>query len=114
MLRLWRVLLASATLAGCAHELPFERPQPNMVWLRVDGQRGAGNPALAQQFEADQTACFGGAPSDNERTQPADAAVKDCMAKRGYIQVAENQAEAKSQELAAANGQRPLPASLSR
>jgi hypothetical protein len=36
------------------------------------------------------------------------------MAEKGYIQVAEDQAEAKSQELAAINDHRQAPGSLSR
>ena len=109
MLRIGRVLLASATLAGCAYEL--SQPQPKMVWLRLDGQRGAGNPVLTQQFE---TICLGKVQQENERSQSVDAVAKACMAEKGYIQVPEDQAEAKSQELAAINAQRQAPASPSR
>jgi hypothetical protein len=85
-----------------------------MVWLRLDGQRGAGNPVLTQQFETNLTICFGKVQQDNERSQPVDAVTKTCMADKGYIQVPEDQAEAKSQELAAINAQRQAPASHSR
>ena len=102
------VLLASAMLAGCATEPP--QPQSQMVWLRLDGQRGAGNPALTQKFEADRKICFGTAQSGNE----VDAAAKSCMAQKGYIQVPADQAEAKRQELAAANARRRTPVSPSR
>jgi len=112
MLRIARVLLASSTLAGCAYELP--QSQPKMVWLRLDGQRGAGNPVLTQQFETNLTTCLGKVQQDNERSQPVDAVAKTCMAEKGYIQVAEDQAEAKSQELAAINDHRQAPGSLSR
>jgi hypothetical protein len=95
MLRIGAILLASATLAGCAHE------QPPMVWLRLDGQRGAGNLVLTQQFETDQTICLGKTRQGNERSQVVDAVAKDCMAEKGYIQVPEDQAEVKSQELTA-------------
>ena len=39
-------------------------------------------------------------------SQAVDTAAKDCMAAKGYIQVPEDQAEAKSEELAATNAQR--------
>jgi len=110
MLRLGRVLLASATLAGCTYELS----QPQMVWLRLDGQRGTGNPVLAQQFETDRTACLGATQHANEPSQAVDAVAKDCMAAKGYIQVAEDQAEAKSQELATTNAKRRAPVLPSR
>ena len=112
MLRLGCVLLASATLAGCVYEL--SRPQQKMVWLRLDGQRGAGNPLLTQQFETNLTMCLGRVQQDNERSQPVDSVAKACMAEKGYIQVPEDQAEAKSQELATTNAQRQAPASPSR
>jgi hypothetical protein len=104
MLRIGCVLLASATLAGCAYELSL--PQQKMVWLRLDGQRGVGNPALTQQFETDRTACLGGTQQVNGPSQAVDAPEKACMAKKGYIQVPEDQAEAKRQELAATSAQR--------
>jgi hypothetical protein len=81
-----------------------------MVWLRVDGKRGAGNPVLTQKFEADRKICLGTARPSNE----VDAAAKACMAQKGYIQVPADQAEAKSRELAAANARRQAPASPSR
>ena len=109
MLRLGRVLLASATLVGCTYELSL--PQPQMVWLRLDGQRGTENPVLAQQFETDRTACLGATQQANE---PVGAVAKDCMAAKGYIQVPEDQAEAKSQQLAATNFQRQASALPSR
>jgi hypothetical protein len=112
MLRLAAILLASAALGGCAFE--SSQPQPKMVWLRLDGQRGAGNPILTQQFETDRTACLGTTQQGNDPSQAVDAVAKDCMAAKGYIQVPEDQAEAKSQELAAANAQRHTPTLLSR
>ncbi len=108
MLRLGLFLLASAALAGCAYEL--SQPQSKMVWLRLDGQRGAGNPVLTRQFEADRAACLGTGVHDNELSQAVDAVAKDCMASKGYIQVPEDQAEAKIRELAAANAQGLAPA----
>src|SRR5450759_1720518 len=87
MLRIGCVLLASATFAGCAYKL--SQPQPKMVWLRLDGQRGAGNPVLTQQFE---TICLGKVQQENERSQSVDAVAKACMAEKGYIQVPEDQA----------------------
>jgi hypothetical protein len=94
-------LLTSVTIVGCAHE-----PPPAMVWIRLDGQRGAGNPVLAQQFETDRTICFG-----NEQTQTPNDVEKRCMAEKGYTQVPQDQAEAKLQEFAAINAQKQAQAS---
>jgi hypothetical protein len=110
MLRLGRILLASATLAGCASEPPQPPPRAQMVWLRLDGQRGAGNPALTQQFEKDRLACLGASQQANGSSEPVDPVATACMARKGYVQVPEDQAEAKRQELAAANAQRQAPA----
>jgi hypothetical protein len=104
MFRLGQILFASAALAGCTTEPP-QQPEPlqsQMVWLRLDGQRGAGNPALNRQFEIDRKVCLGSAPSDIE----VSAAAKACMTQKGYIQVPTDQAETKSRELAAANARR--------
>jgi hypothetical protein len=81
-----------------------------MVWLRLDGQRGAGNPVLSRQFENDRKICLKSASPDIE----VDAAAKACMTQKGYIQVPADQAEEKSRELAAANGRRQAPVSPSR
>jgi hypothetical protein len=113
VLRLGFVLIAGAVLVGCAVELPqpqlAQQPTP-MVWLRLDGQRGADNPALTQQFEMDRKVCLGSAPENG----PIDPEAKACMAQKGYIQVPADQAEAKNRELAAANAQRNVPVSPSR
>lgn len=108
MLRLGYALIASATLVGCAVDLP--QPQSQMVWLRLDGQRGAGNPALTRQFETDRKICLGTARQDSE----VSAAAKACMAEKGYIQVPADQAEAKRRELAAASAEKQAPISPSR
>jgi hypothetical protein len=73
-----------------------------MVWLRLDGQRGTGNPTLTRQFEHDRSICLGSAASDTE----VDTAAKACMRQKGYIQVPADQAEMKIRELAAANARR--------
>jgi hypothetical protein len=80
-----------------------------MVWLRLDGQRGSGNPALIQQFATDRALCLGRTQQDDEQDGPVDAPAKDCMAQKGYIQVPKDQAEAKQEELAAANTQKQIP-----
>jgi hypothetical protein len=82
-----------------------------MVWLRLDGQRGSGNPALTQQFETDRTLCLGKMQQDDEQDEPVDATAKDCMTKKGYIQVPKDEAVAKQEELAAANVQKQVRAS---
>lgn len=112
MSHLARVLLASAMLAGCVYER--SQPRPKMVWLRLDGQRGAENPVLARQFETDRSTCLGTTQQSNEPSQAIDTVAKDCMAAKGYIQVPEDQAEMKTQELAAANAQRHSPILSSR
>jgi hypothetical protein len=80
-----------------------------MVWLRLDGQRGNGNPALTQQFETDRALCLGRPQQDDEQDEPVDAPAKECMIEKGYIQVPKDQAEAKQEELAAGNVQKPVP-----
>jgi hypothetical protein len=80
MLRLGFVLLAIAMLAGCANEPPQLQPQAQMVWLRLDRQRGAGNPALIKQFETDRRVCLGTTPQANAPSQPVDPAARACMA----------------------------------
>ncbi|MCA6109613.1 hypothetical protein [Bradyrhizobium cenepequi] len=101
-----------AALGGCA-------AQPKMLWLRADGQRAAGNPALVTQFELDSTACLGernkaalsgvtvsggglaGVAAQIDRSNAADTVARGCMAEKGYLQVPEDQATAKQAELAA-------------
>jgi hypothetical protein len=75
-----------ALLSACA-------AQSKMIWVRADGKRGAADPILVRQFEADRSACTeGGADQINEM----------CMSRRGYVLVREDQAEAKRVELAEA------------
>ena len=80
-------LVAVMTLVcACAQE-------SKMIWLRADGKRGATDPVLVRQFEADRKACTqGGADRVNET----------CMSQRGYVLVREDEAEAKRVELAEA------------
>ena len=85
----------------------FARADAVMVWLRLDGQRGAGNPLLTQQFQTDHMICFGTALDDDKVVCEVE---KGCMAQKGHIHVPEDQAEAKLQELAAANAQKSAAA----
>ena len=63
------------------------------IWVRADGKRGAADPALVRQFEADGKEC----------TQAgADHVNATCMSQRGYVLVPEEQAETKRLELAEA------------
>jgi len=101
MFRVLCILCTIIALIGCAHQ-----PPPPMVWIRLDGQRGAGNPVLVQQFETDRNICFG-----NEQSLAPDDVEKRCMAEKGYMQVPQDQAEAKLQELAAMNAQKQAQAS---
>jgi hypothetical protein len=47
-----RTGIAAVLVSGCA-------AQPNIVWLRTDGQRMTGNAALSQQLDVDKTVCQG-------------------------------------------------------
>ena len=112
------VALLASSLVSCA------KPAPEMVWIRLDGQRASTNPVLAQQFETDRTICLGktqqanlsgvaiyqggihGAIAMNERAQAADAVARGCMAEKGYEFVPLEQAELRRQQLAAINAQK--------
>jgi len=111
--RILGIVALGATLAGCA------TAPPPMSWVRVDGQRAAANPVLAEQFEVDRTVCLGerqkaalsgvavvngsfaAAVAAQERANSADTVARGCMAEKGYLLVPEDQAEAKRAELAA-------------
>jgi hypothetical protein len=95
-----------------------------MEWVRVDGQRSAQNPVLAQQFEIDRTVCLGerqkaslsgvtvasggiaAVLAAQDRANSADTVARGCMAEKGYLMVPQDQAEAKLAELAAINEQK--------
>jgi hypothetical protein len=101
-----------AALSGCA-------AAPKMLWVRADGQRANGNPALITQFELDSTSCLSernkaalsgvtvsggglaGVAAQIDRSNAADTVARGCMAEKGYLQVPEDQAAAKQAELAA-------------
>lgn len=103
-------LFSSVALSGCARE---------MVYLRIDGQRGSADPVLAQQFEVDRTICSGemqkanvsgvtfagggmaGVAAQIERSNAVGQVAQGCMAQRGYISVPKEEAEAKMAELVA-------------
>jgi hypothetical protein len=86
----------------------------------MDGQRIADNPTLAQQGESDKAICEGdaqGAPSSTPvETSPPDQSMasmdsmQSCMAQKGYLYVAADQAEAVREQHAATYAQRqPAP-----
>jgi hypothetical protein len=105
-------LLGASMLAGCA------TAPPPMAWIRTDGQRAAGDPVLAQQFDVDRTVCLGerqkaalsgvtvanggfaAAIAAQDRGNSADAVAKGCMAEKGYFMVPEDQAEERRAEMA--------------
>jgi hypothetical protein len=88
--------LAASILAACA------TAPPPMAWVRTDGQRAAGDPVLAQQFDVDRTVCLGerqraalsgvtianggfaAAMAAQERGNSADAVARGCMADKGW------------------------------
>ena len=85
------LILALVGLAGCGGGGPeIAATQQPLVWVRTDGQSGKANPALADQFSKDREACNVSAQADNG----ALLAARDCMAKRGYVLVSADQAEA--------------------
>jgi len=85
------LILALVGLAGCGGGGPeIAATQQPLVWVRTDGQSGKANPALADQFSKDREACNVSAQADNA----ALLAARDCMAKRGYVLVSADQAEA--------------------
>ncbi len=111
-MRIIGVLALSAMVAACASA-------PKMTWVRVDGQRARENPVLATQYEVDSTSCLGernkaslsgvsvasggfaAMAAAADRSNAADTVQRGCMAEKGYLLVQEDQAEAKTAELAA-------------
>jgi hypothetical protein len=107
-------------LAGCAQPI-------KTVWLRTDGQNMRANPTLVQQFEVDQTICAGETSKANmsgtaicrgasdclitsiNREIDAKSVAQGCMAQKGYLNVPEDQAEAKAAELRALQPPAPAP-----
>ena len=80
----------AALVAGCA------AASQNMTWIRGDGRAVLGDAVLMRRFDVDRTICFG------ERQKAAvDAIARGCMAQRGYLLVPQNEAAARSAELAA-------------
>jgi hypothetical protein len=85
------IAVLTVGLVACASAPPAAPPAGPLAWVRTDGQSGRSNPALADQFAADQAAC--GLPSgtsDNTTLQVA----QGCMGKRGYALVSADQADA--------------------
>jgi hypothetical protein len=80
------LLAVTMLICACAQE-------SKMIWLRADGKRGATDPVLVRQFEADRKACT---------QRGADRINETCMTQRGYVLVREDEAEAKRVELAEA------------
>jgi len=125
--RVAAVCLLTALVAACATQQEAKK-----IWLRSDGQRDAGNPALIEQFEVANSLCLNerekismllpmieqsglpGLLANQEREADLSDIHARCMSKQGYLLVPENQAEAKRQELMAAEAarksQQPPPA----
>jgi hypothetical protein len=108
--RSWICVLGSLALTACA---------PHTLYLRADGVPPASDPVLNQQFEMDRTICQGdlqkanlsgvtfttgglaGIAAASNRAAAAGQVGQGCMAEKGYVLVKEDDAPAKSQELAA-------------
>lgn len=98
------VLLATAALAGCQSSQPVQISAPGgaipsgdtepLAWVRKDGQSGRANPALADQFASDRTACVP-PPGDNAQLRAAEG----CMSARGYVLVPASQAASTAAQL---------------
>jgi hypothetical protein len=110
-MRILGIVALCAALGGCA-------AAPQMVWVRIDGQDIRANPVLLQTAEIDRTVCLGelqkanvsgvtltngglaGAVAAAERSNAVGQIGVGCMAGKGYVQVTEDQREAKIAELA--------------
>ncbi len=110
--KLLTVLAGAMALAGCQAapqqtarlpattpqmQQPQQQQQAQMVWVRTDGQRGAGNPALLEQYQMDTSAC----PGSLQMSRGA----QECMGQRGYILVPVTEAEETRRLFAAQRGQ---------
>jgi hypothetical protein len=102
------VLALGLILAGCAHQNVEDPP----VWVRADGQRITGNPALESQIALDETVCQGEMDKANlsgssycrgladcvatgiQRGSAMQSVGKGCMASRGYLFMSRSQSEA--------------------
>jgi hypothetical protein len=112
------IVVAANLLAGCA------KPPPPPVWMRTDGRIISGDPALTQQFQIDRTICLGdrekadlsgvtisqggwaGVAASINRSNAANAVFSGCMAQKGYVQLAADQAAAVHDQLASTIAQR--------
>lgn len=123
IVRRFAALGLALTLAGCQ-----TTPTDPLVWVRTDGQRASGNPALEQQYQIDSTICLGqrqqsaanmdpvyyrglvGAMQadmiQNQRTAGLDQVIEGCMAQRGYVHVPASQAAATAASFASTHRQR--------
>lgn len=110
----------TALLAGCASD-------PQMTFVRTDGQRGQGNPALEAQYLVDKAVCEGeahkanmsgtifadgslaGLAASSSRAREAKSVAVGCMAGRGYLSVPVEEADARLAELAAIHAASTAP-----
>ena len=125
--RILAIAIGALTLAGCATQPP---PDP-LVYVRTDGQKSLGNPALEQQYEIDKTICIGegqksavviapiyynglygaiqAAQIQNEHRESLGDIMKGCMAQHGYVSVPRSQAQSTLDGFAATAKARPKP-----
>ena len=85
-MRMIVLLLGVLVLTDCAGS-------PETVYLRLDGQDIASNPALREQLDRDRNVC------DREGDD------KYCMAVKGYVSVPPDRAASKQRQLAATAAQ---------
>jgi hypothetical protein len=101
-------IVLGVVLASCASApmAPLVQNEP-LAWVRTDGQSGRANPALADQFAADRTACGIAVGAENNAALRAAA---PCMSTRGYVLVPASQAEATAAQFRASQGFATVPA----
>jgi hypothetical protein len=98
------LVLISLTAAACS-------TQQKMVYLLPDGRIANNDPALNRQLQTDLTVCndemsrsvqFGDhGDGSSSRGKEVMSVGDDCMEEKGYLEVRQDQAAAKQQELAA-------------
>lgn len=88
MLKRRCVLLAAVSLVATS----CTTLTPQQIWMRTDGQKMTGNPALTHQYEIDRTICRGEvarAPASGG----GESVFQGCMARQGYLLVPGSQIE---------------------
>jgi hypothetical protein len=86
--------LIAWAMAGCAS-------QPNMAFVRVDGQSFEENPTYKAQFDSDLTGCRETTSSFRFFEFGQSEIGNSCMEEKGYVEVSQDQAEVVRAEILA-------------